>query len=206
MRGTTPSTPTLPRPLPESEGGFVSRSHVLHVAIAWRLRKSWRAAALLKRVAHYAAAAAGFRFGDLSIAVVGDAAMRRLHAAHLHDPRPTDVLTFDLGTHRRSGRLDAEIIVCADVARRCAAARSRGPIHDRPLREARRCAAARSRAPVRDHALREARRELALYVVHGVLHLAGYNDHRPTDFRRMHAREDELLRELGLGAVFAPAR
>jgi ssRNA-specific RNase YbeY (16S rRNA maturation enzyme) len=31
-----------------------------------------------------------------------------------------------------------------------------------------------------------------------VLHLAGYDDHRPRDFARMHAREDELLAEMGL--------
>lgn len=61
-------------------------------------------------------------------------------------------------------------------------------------------------------ARREARRrgipidsELALYVVHGSLHLAGHDDRRPGDFKRMHRREDELLGELGLGAVFASA-
>jgi len=45
--------------------------------------------------------------------------------------------------------------------------------------------------------------ELALYVVHGALHLAGYDDRRPRDFKRMHEREDELLEELGIGRVFA---
>lgn len=45
--------------------------------------------------------------------------------------------------------------------------------------------------------------ELALYVTHGILHLAGYDDHDPRDFKRMHAREDELLSKLGLGALFA---
>ncbi|MFN0136187.1 MAG: rRNA maturation RNase YbeY [Phycisphaerae bacterium] len=58
---------------------------------------------------------------------------------------------------------------------------------------------------------REARKlgragELALYVTHGILHLAGYDDHDPPDFERMHAREDELLTELGLGALFAEKR
>lgn len=42
------------------------------------------------------------------------------------------------------------------------------------------------------------RAELALYLVHGILHLAGYDDRTPRDARRMHAREDRLLRELGI--------
>lgn len=48
--------------------------------------------------------------------------------------------------------------------------------------------------------------ELTLYVTHGILHLAGYDDHDERDFRRMHAREDELLTQLGLGAVFSRRR
>ena len=45
-------------------------------------------------------------------------------------------------------------------------------------------------------------KELALYTVHGLLHLLGYNDAKPADARRMHHREDELLQKLGIGAVF----
>jgi probable rRNA maturation factor len=152
------------------------RRRQLQIAVTWGLRESWRATGLLERVARQVAAAEGLRTGELSIAVVGDAAMRRLHARHLGDAHTTDVLAFDLGTDRRRGRLDGEIVVCGDVARRLA----------------------RRRAPTRA----EMRRELALYVVHGLLHLAGYDDRTPRGFRRIHAREDELLRELGLGAVF----
>ena len=47
------------------------------------------------------------------------------------------------------------------------------------------------------------RRELALYVVHGCLHLCGYDDHAARDFAKMHAREDEILATLGMGRVFA---
>ena len=156
------------------------RRRQLQIAVTWGLRKSWRATGLLERVARQVAAAEGLRTGELSIAVVGDAAMRRLHARHLGAAHTTDVLAFDLGTDRRRGRLDGEIVVCADAARRCAGAHGA--------------------------TLREARSELALYVVHGLLHLAGYDDRTPRGFRRMHAREDELLRELGLGAVFGAGR
>ena len=36
-------------------------------------------------------------------------------------------------------------------------------------------------------------REILLYVVHGLLHLAGYDDHSPKDIRRMRAKEKQLL-------------
>lgn len=42
-------------------------------------------------------------------------------------------------------------------------------------------------------------RELALYVVHGSLHLCGFEDHRPRARARMRAAEDAVLRRLGYG-------
>lgn len=38
------------------------------------------------------------------------------------------------------------------------------------------------------------RRELELYVVHGLLHLAGYDDHSEKDIARMRSMEQELLK------------
>lgn len=35
--------------------------------------------------------------------------------------------------------------------------------------------------------------ELRLYVVHGLLHLAGFNDHAPQDIKRMREWEEKLL-------------
>ena len=36
-------------------------------------------------------------------------------------------------------------------------------------------------------------KELLLYVIHGLLHLAGYDDHRQQDIQRMRAKEQLLL-------------
>ena len=91
--------------------------------------------------------------------------MATLHQRFMGESGPTDVFSFDLGTDRRRGVLDGEVIICTDVARRRAV----------------------------EPGLASARAELALYLTHGILHLAGYDDHRPADYRRMHAREDELL-------------
>lgn len=145
------------------------------ITVNWRLRRDWQAVPLLRRVATHVAAAEGFHTGDLSVTVVGDRAMRTMHDRYMNDPTPTDVLTFDLGTDRASHHLDGDIVVCADVAWRSTSLRT----------------------------VAAARRELALYVTHGLLHLAGYDDHRPADYQRIHAREDALLTELGLGRVFS---
>jgi len=47
------------------------------------------------------------------------------------------------------------------------------------------------------------RAELMLYLVHGLLHLMGYDDRKPEQARQMHAREDALLEDLGFGCVYA---
>ncbi len=154
----------------------------LTIELTWAIRREWRARSLLLRVARFVAAREGFWRGTLSIAVVGNRRMARLHELFMNDPSPTDVLTFDLGCDTAAGVLDGEIVVCADVA----------------LRAVRRSEQPTSRSPTAG-----ARRELALYVTHGILHLAGYDDHDPRAFERMHAREDELLSELKLGPVFA---
>jgi len=121
-----------------------------------------------------AARAAGVRYGELSLAVVGDVQMAQLHEQYKDVPGTTDVLTFDLGEDLDADSIEGEIIICLDEAMRQAAERG--------------------------HSVRH---ELLLYVVHGILHLLGEDDHDPEDFKRMHAREDQILTQLGLGAVFA---
>jgi probable rRNA maturation factor len=44
--------------------------------------------------------------------------------------------------------------------------------------------------------------ELYLYVVHGLLHLVGYDDHTDRDVRRMRAREAAVLNRFGYRGVF----
>ncbi len=128
----------------------------------------------IRRVARRVFESEGVRGGELDVAVVGAAAMRRQNAHWLGENRDTDVLAFDLGEHRRSDRVEGQILVCAAVARRLAGSRPR-----------------------------DWQKELLLYVAHGCLHLCGYDDHRRTDAVRMHRREDELLSVLGLGPVYS---
>lgn len=49
-------------------------------------------------------------------------------------------------------------------------------------------------------------RELALYLIHGTLHLCGFDDHADSDRQRMRAAERALLEELGYGPEPEPGR
>ena len=110
----------------------------------------------------------------LSIALVGDKKMSDLHQQFLGIPGPTDVLTFPLEVDPRGRPLSGEIVVCVPEARR--------------------------RASENGGNLRE---ELLLYALHGMLHLCGYDDRTDREFRTMHRREDQILRQIGVGPVFA---
>jgi probable rRNA maturation factor len=113
----------------------------------------------------------------ISVALVDDTEMARLNRDHLGHEGPTDVLSFDL---REEGdgktAIDGEIVLSLDMAAR--QARNRG------------------------HSVEA---ELALYAVHGTLHLLGYGDRRKADAKRMHDMEDEILSSIGWGPIFAEA-
>jgi probable rRNA maturation factor len=110
---------------------------------------------------------------EMSLAIVGDARMAKLHAQFMGIEGPTDVLTFPLDADARGRITSGEVVVCAAEA----------------LRRA------------KDHKERP-ERELLLYALHGMLHLCGYDDRTAPDFRRMHRTEDKILTQLGIGPVF----
>jgi probable rRNA maturation factor len=124
---------------------------------------------LLERAAAEAMGAIGCGSGDeLEVALVDDARIARLNRRHLAHRGSTDVLSFP--GPRRPGAVTSgdpvigEIVISVDRAR--AQARSAG-------------------WPVRC--------EVALLLVHGVLHLGGFTDHTPAAAARMRAREHEVL-------------
>ncbi|HWE97119.1 MAG TPA: rRNA maturation RNase YbeY [Tepidisphaeraceae bacterium] len=110
---------------------------------------------------------------ELSLALVGDAHMSKLHQQFMNIAGPTDVLTFPLEFDDRGREIAGEVVICVDEAAR--QAKRRG-------------------TPVE--------RELLLYALHGMLHLSGFDDRTDPDFRRMHRTEDQILVRLGLGPVF----
>lgn len=121
----------------------------------------------------------------VSVVIVDDAEIARLNERHLGRPEPTDVLAFDLRSDTTDSelegpdqRIEGDVVVSIQTARREAEHRGHG-----------------------------VDAELALYAVHGTLHLLGYDDQEPDGASRMHTIEDEILTERGLGAVYkAPPR
>lgn len=109
---------------------------------------------------------------ELSILLVDDDEMQRLNRAYLCRDRPTNVLAFAM----REGKdpyltpaLLGDVVVSTETAQR--------------------------EALQRDVTLEE---EMALLLVHGILHLLGY-DHEdaPSAAAEMQAKEEEVLTHLG---------
>jgi probable rRNA maturation factor len=100
---------------------------------------------------------------SISIALVDNDTIHRLNVKHLGHDWPTDVITFPL-----SGASDlalaGELVVSAETA--VTSAREMGS---------------------------DARRELALYLIHGLLHLCGYDDSNEAAAAAMNRRQSELL-------------
>ena len=69
---------------------------------------------------------AGIAEAQISVAVVDDTTIARLHKEFLGDPDPTDVLSFLL--ERSPDILEGEVVVSAETAR---AMRPRGTLHGR---------------------------------------------------------------------------
>jgi len=106
--------------------------------------------------------------GAVSLAVVDDETMRAVNRDYHDCDAATDVLAFPLGESPVPGAFNAEIVVSLDTAERECEARGVSLVS-----------------------------ELLLYVVHGTLHMLGYDDHDPDDARKMHERTLEVLAALG---------
>jgi len=104
---------------------------------------------------------------DISLAFVDNATIHGLNKRYLDHDEPTDVLSFPL-TDPNAKRLSGELVIGAEVAREQAGARG----HD-------------------------VEAELALYVIHGLLHLCGYDDRTVARAKEMRARERHYLTALG---------
>jgi len=120
--------------------------------------------------------------GELGVRVVGSAESRRLNARYRGKDKPTNVLSFPPAP--LPGRLSGGV------------PHARGPrAGSRPLGDLVICAQV-----VRSEA-REQKKPLEAHwahlVVHGALHLAGYDHEREADAKRMERREIAVLRRLG---------
>jgi probable rRNA maturation factor len=109
---------------------------------------------------------------SISIALVDNATIHAVNRTHLDHDWPTDVISFPL-SDPDDPILAGELVVSAEMAGASALERDVDP-----------------------------EVELDLYVVHGLLHLCGYDDQSEGDVLRMRLREHELLAEAGLKNPF----
>ena len=128
----------------------------------------------LRRAVRHVLQSHGVPTAVVSVVVAENAALRRLKRRYFGRNVITDVISFDFRDDPRDKRLDCEIVINAQRAEKIAAQRGTDPFA-----------------------------ELNLYLVHGLLHQLGYDDRRPRAAHAMHAREDQLLAELGFGPVYA---
>jgi probable rRNA maturation factor len=126
--------------------------------------------------AHSARFRGGCPAGELSIAILTDTALARIHGDFMDDPTATDVITFEGDS--ATGQA-GEICVSADTAAKYILSLSHG----------------KARGAFQE----KFSSELTLYIVHGWLHLAGYDDLEPARKRLMRAAEKRALALLRAG-------
>jgi probable rRNA maturation factor len=106
---------------------------------------------------------------DISVALVNDAVIREVNREHLDHDWATDSIAFSYEDDPSPDAVSGEVIVSGETALREAEGRGKDPRH-----------------------------ELLLYVVHGTLHLLGWDDETPAMRRRMNTRAGDILRAVGI--------
>jgi probable rRNA maturation factor len=118
---------------------------------------------------------------ELSVSIVSDQAIRRINRDYLAKDRPTNVISFSLQEGDFSGVTPhalGDVVISADTA----------------LREA-------------DEADLEHFERLCFLLLHGILHLCGYDHERSGDVeaKRMEKKEKELFGILKKEGLLSPA-
>ena len=104
---------------------------------------------------------------ELLLVLLDKGMMAQLNETYLTHSYPTDVITFDYSnsvTAPETKQIIAEIIICPEMA--CDYANETGA---------------------------SMTTELILYIVHGLLHLAGYNDKTVEEIKKMRHKENGIL-------------
>jgi probable rRNA maturation factor len=122
----------------------------------------------VKKVAFNVTALEQKSYDEVAIHFATVEEISRLHDEFFEDPSPTDCISFPMDAWDAPGyRVMGEVFVCPAVALEYAKRRQKDPYH-----------------------------ETTLYVVHGLLHLMGYDDTDPKARARMRAAERKHLKNL----------
>ena len=107
--------------------------------------------------------------GEVSVAVVDDPTIHQLNREYLDHDYETDVLSFVLNKDDQQKLLVGEVIVSADTATTVAKEMDIDPID-----------------------------ELLLYLIHGMLHLVGFDDKDPNSRQLMRQAERKYTADFGI--------
>lgn len=128
----------------------------------------------MRKLAEWVLRRYGVNLGELDVLLVDDRAIEKLNRRFLGRAHPTDVIAFDgdiisgktAKTKKRRPRILGDIVISLERAKE--QSRTYGTSFER---------------------------EVFLYLIHGILHLMGYDDHSLNERRRMELVQDSLLRE-----------
>jgi len=130
--------------------------------------------------------AEGVASAVLSITVVDNATIHRINKEHLQHDYPTDVISFQLDwSHPErsapgtapAGRADGAMIE-GEIVASSEYALAEAATHEWSVQS-----------------------ELTLYVIHGMLHICGYDDLDPVEQQMMRAKESAVFNQLGYSEV-----
>ncbi len=107
--------------------------------------------------------------GKLGVVLVDSDTIQQYNRDFLNHDYATDVISFPLEDRREDGYLEAEVLACTEVAQ--------------------------DRAAEFGWSQEE---EILLYIVHGVLHLVGFDDQTPEGREEMRRKEKEYLGRFGM--------
>jgi probable rRNA maturation factor len=122
----------------------------------------------LKAAARAVLEGEGVRDAKVTLAFLDNPSIHALNKRHLDHDEPTDVITFPY-SGPGAKKLEGDVAIGYDVAK--------------------------TQAAERGHPLNT---ELTLYVIHGCLHLCGYDDRTEKAAREMRRKERDYLAKLGL--------
>ena len=111
----------------------------------------------------------GITSGKLNVVLVNSDTIQQFNRDFLQHDYPTDTISFPIEDRRSEGHLEGEVLVCTEIAVKRA-----------------------------DEFGWTAEEELLLYVVHGMLHLTGFDDVTPDRQAEMQEKEQEYLATLGI--------
>jgi len=141
---------------------------MIRVSIASPQEKIELPHAQLRKAASTVLEGEGVREAKISLAFVDNPTIHSINKRFLNHDEPTDVITFPMSSPKAKV-LEGELVIGVEVAIEQATERG----HDVAI-------------------------ELCLYVVHGALHLCGYDDLNKRDATEMRVKERHYLQSLGL--------